>query len=196
MNKLKIIITNAALITITSVNALAKSTDISPFIDIDYTKPASFASNDNQAVDFSYAPKFSLGLSHNQNLSNDWAITNSLSISYMNTDADLTGVSLTSTDSSGIPQQHYKLKSQQIGFWANSRLKHINSFENLTPFVELSAGIIDADYRYNNNNVQQWQKNYKAIIGLEIATSTSATISIGAGYSTIGNDINLASLIE
>ena len=77
--------------------------------------------------------------------------------------------------------------------WANTRLKRLNIFDHIAPFVELSVGIIDADYHLNNIKKSHLYTGYKAMTGIEISTNSTTTVSLGIGFSDMDGDVNFGS---
>ena len=181
LNKLASL-TIICLSLLSSYNALAETSKLYPFVAIDYTKPELKLTQMNNSFDISYAPKLSFGLAKDFQLDNNWQLTSNISISYLNA----------SVHKIDIDHQIQSVNYKELGLWTSVKLKRNNLFEHVTPFVKISAGLIDAEYNDQVTNINAKHAAFKATTGLEFNISKSSTISLGVGYSNF-DDLTIPS---
>ena len=186
MIKTKWLLSSYIVLAITSTDTFADDNEVYPFIAVDFSQPASFVSNDNKAIDFAYAPAVAFGFGLDHDLTVNWQVTNKLSIHFTRADFSLT------EQTPPIYDAAKNGNADLTSLWASSRLKRLNIFDNITPFIELGAGVTKADYRIDNTKISDNHMGYKAITGIEISTSSNTTISLGVGYSSIDDHVNLS----
>ncbi len=139
------------------------------FINFGIEKSDFLFNSNSENIQSSWSPKIGLGIGYQFQLSENWLLENELSIDYSK--ANLTQ---TSFGESSYGQ------ADSLGIWVKTRLKRQNLFANVSPFIELDAGLVNVDYQLNNTI-------YKAIAGLEFSLENDMKISIGMGISNNDN---------
>lgn len=152
----------------------ANSSEIYRFVALDIQKPNAELKQLGSSFDFDARPGLALGLGKSIQLSSDWSLDTELSINYARS---------TIERSSANGDTDYG-KLNEIGLWASTKFKRENLFEQVTPFVELSAGIVELDYKSNQGRSQGHQAAYKVVSGLEFNMAKGATISFGIGFNS------------
>jgi len=155
--------------------------DIYSFVSAGVSKPSHHEFGLNKKFNFSYAPNITVGLAKDDQLSENWLVTNKI------------GLRAQQASFYGVNANDAKLYGdiKQIGLVAGSRFKYSGFSNTVMPFVEVEASINDTNFSYNNAEQDQWQKGYKVATGLEFRTSEDMSFSISLGYADTSNKDDL-----
>jgi len=144
------------------------------FIEIDITKPARSLSQDGVNFKQDYAPQFNFGFGKDFQLNENWQLASTISLSYLN--APINKIEFNNAK--------YSVDYQELGLWTSLQLKHVNIFEQATPFIKISTGFINSTYQDGNIHIKHNTNGYKATTGLEFNLSNDSSLSVSVGYSS------------
>jgi len=167
--------------SIVSANANLQSKDLRIFTSIEVTKPELEPVQNGFSFKQNYSPKLTLGLAKEFQLDENWQLVSSVSISYLNTNIERFSFD------DGTKSASY----DELGLWGAVKLKRNNLYPNISPFIELGAGLIEADYHLNQTIKKETVAGLKATTGVEFTLTKGSTISVGLGFSNF-DDFNIA----
>jgi opacity protein-like surface antigen len=161
-----------------------------------------------------YQPYFSLGVSYNklidipgfkfkqQNLStsfglglikiiplnNDWEVSQSIELNYAT--SQFSGNYRTDNTSNAFSDGRLfdvDGKYQEIALIGSIKVKKLHVFENISPYIEASVGLINAKNRFDSplesKNDRQWKLGYKLSTGVAFDIGEGNSIAFGIGFS-------------
>ena len=173
----------AALIIAIAVNINAFATDnqqekqFYQFLELGIENYEFYSDTKSGDIESSWSPKIGLGAGYQLQLSENWQLENELSIDYST-------VNIIKRHST---EKHYG-NVELLGLWGTTRLKRNNVFENVSPFFELKAGLVNVDYQVNNTRSKDNNTVLKASVGLQFSLENDTEVDLSLGVSD-NNDI-------
>lgn len=177
----------AAFALMASTSAFAQDNELKPFFALDLSKPVvglSKATLSTQGLssqqgrfEYSYTPTLNLGLAKSFQLDDNWQLTTEAYVSYANSSFETTVLNSERTYG----------QFKEVGLWTSAKLKHTTVFDgflpNAAPFIKVSAGVVDADYRFANQHFNDVVTGYKVSTGIEFELADNMVMSFGIGHS-------------
>ena len=159
-----------------------------------------------------YQPYFSLGVSHNQDvditnfkikrqnlsrsvgfglikslqLNNHWQVSKSIELNYLTTQFSGSFGAEQSNAFGNSRSFGVDGKYQEVALYGSVKVKKLHVFENLSPYIEASVGLINGKSRFSSpfdsRNDVQWKLGYKLSTGLEFNIGEGNSIVFGVGF--------------
>lgn len=159
-----------------------------------------------------YQPYFSLGVSHNQDvditnfemkqqnlskslgfglikslqLNNNWQVSKSIELNYLTTQFSGNFGAEQSNAFGNSRLFGVDGKYQEVALYGSVKVKKLHGFENLSPYIAASVGLINGKSRLNSpfdsRNDVQWKLGYKLSTGLEFNIGEGNSIAFGVGF--------------
>jgi len=192
---------------ILSTSALAQVNNSYKFISLGFGNNSYLP--DSKQINYSSAwtPSIAAGIGYHSNINENYSLDSELSIDYSRVNFSNQTNNISNFDFSHEQNNTASFNEQGqvagIGLWATARLKRNNlfstSFAEVSPFVEMSVGNINLNYKTDNfnnfNNFEQATHNanhhdrvtaYKISAGLtfELEHGNSFSLSLGVGDTT------------
>lgn len=159
-----------------------------------------------------YQPYFSLGVSHNQDvditnfemkqqnlskslgfglikslqLDNNWQVSKSIELNYLTTQFSGSFGAEQSNAFDNSRSFDVDGKYQEVALYGSVKVKKLHVFDNLSPYIAVSVGLINGKSRFSSpfdsQNDVQWKLGYKLSTGLEFNIGEGNSIAFGAGF--------------
>lgn len=167
----RIIIASFSILMSSSLQA--NSHKLYSFVGLELSKPTIKLTEQNVTFNQNITPKFSFGLGKIFQLDENWQLISEISLDYSS--SSIKRNTTTNNLSSG--------RFNELGLWTSAKLKRNNIFQHVAPFVELSVGTVNANYKFNGDTSKDRLTGYKAMAGLEFNIADKSTLSVAVGYS-------------
>ena len=166
-----------------SENSTVSSVEYQPYMTIGVTQNKDIDINDFYFTDQSLATDFGIGLIKPSTLGNDWLFSQSIELNYASSTFSGSFTEATNDANEFINADG---KHQELAVIGRAKLKKLNVFENVAPYLEASVSLINARSRFDSpfesQGHRQWKLGYQLSTGLEFNIGEGNSISFGIGF--------------
>ena len=126
------------------------------------------------------------GLIKSLQLNNHWQVSKSIELNYLTTQFSGSFGAEQSNAFGNSRSFSVDGKYQEVALYGSVKVKKLHVFENLSPYIAASVGLINGKSRFSSpfdsRNDVQWKLGYKLSTGLEFNIGEGNSIVFGVGF--------------